>query len=221
MGGVLRCFSKGPGEKVPPKPERHKITESDKAKLDLKKRIREIKTRIKKLEERSADNRKTAILEAKAGNKRKGVMALKMKKMHDVEIEKAMNIQFTLESTIQKIEESEVNVNVYEVLKEGDRVLKDLDSKVSLPDLEDIYENQQERNEVQQEIADFMTSNVLNEGDFEDELNNLEEELEDLDEVQIQNKIDSEQLKAPVTPIEIEQKPAKVKNTNERQPVLA
>ena len=174
-----------------------KIKETDKAILDCRIRIREVKTRITKLEERSKENRRTAIQEAKAGDKRKAVMALKLKKMHDSEIEKAQNIQLTLVSTITKLEETQINVDVFEVLKESDQVIEELIAKVSMPKLEDIYDNMQERNDMQKEISDFMSAQVLNEDDFEEELDELDKELEGLDEIEFQNKIQGEELNAP------------------------
>ena len=46
-----------------------------------------------------------------------------------------------LQEMIQGIESAQADLNVFEALKEGDAVLKDLQQKVSIEDWEELYES--------------------------------------------------------------------------------
>ena len=217
MGSVFRCLqsedaseSKAPAKK---EKENSRITDQDRAILDLKRRVRDVKTYIVKLETKCSENKKLA-LKYKKTERNKAIMALKLKKMFDKEIEKANGMQFTLEKAVNDIEEAKLNVNVYEVLKEGDAVLQNISNKVSLADLEEIYENQQEREQAQEEISDFMKENVIQEEEFDAELEALDDilaglgekkEARGMDEVEAQREIDKledDDLSAPQHQIE-------------------
>ena len=73
---------------------------------------------------------------------------------------------------IQGIESAQADLQVFEALKEGDAVLKDLQQKVSIEDWEDLYESHQENMDVRQMEID-MFGDVLKDDDLAAELDDL------------------------------------------------
>jgi len=53
-------------------------------------------------------------------------MAIKLKKMYSANIDKANGMIIMIEKSIQNLEGAQINKNVYDVLKEGDTVLREL-----------------------------------------------------------------------------------------------
>ena len=80
-----------------------------------------------------------------------------------------------LQETIQGIESAQADLNVFNALKEGDAVLKDLQQKVSIADWEELYESHQENMDVRQMEID-MFGDVLKDDDLAAELEALEAE---------------------------------------------
>ena len=84
-------------------------------------------------------------------------------------------MQLKLQETIQAIESAAADLNVFEALKEGDAVLKDLQQKVSIADWEELYESHEENMQVRQMEID-MFGEALKDDDLAAELEALEAE---------------------------------------------
>ena len=102
------------------------MDETDKAILDLKGRIRKVKTYLTKLQKQEDEAVAKCKELVKEGKKDRALIHLKKKKFVGKEIEKAQGAQLMLEETIQNVESAAADVNVMQALKTGDKVLKDL-----------------------------------------------------------------------------------------------
>lgn len=71
-----------------------------------------------------------------------------------------------------------MDIEVMEALKQGDKVITDLQSKASLEDFEELYERHQEQKE-RMEMEQDLFGQVLNDEDLEDELAALDAEIAD------------------------------------------
>ena len=73
------------------------------------------------------------------------MLALRIKKLKLKELEKADGAMFMLQETISNIESAQMDVNVMQAMKQGEKVLSDLQKSAKLEDFENIYDNIQER----------------------------------------------------------------------------
>ena len=77
-----------------------------------------------------------------------------------------------LEETLQQVESAQADVNIHAALKTGDTVLKELQSKVSMDDWEELYESHQDQKaRYDKEVELF--GEVLNDEELENELDAL------------------------------------------------
>ena len=61
--------------------------------------------------------------------------------MKQAELEKTDGALFMLQEVVQNIETAQINVNVMEAMKQGDKVITELQSMVKLEELERIADN--------------------------------------------------------------------------------
>ena len=60
-----------------------------------------------------------------------------------------------LQETISNIESAQMDVNVMQAMKRGEKVLSDLQKSAKLEDFEEIYDNIQEREALKQQEIEF------------------------------------------------------------------
>ena len=84
----------------------------------------------------------------KAGQKERAIIHLKKKKFVEAEVTKCNGQTIKMQEMIQGIESAQADLEIYEALKEGDAVLKDLHQKVSIEDWEELYASHQENMDV-------------------------------------------------------------------------
>ncbi len=96
--------------------------------------------------------------------------------MKQAELEKTDGALFMLQEVVQNIESAQMNVNVVEALKKGDKVLTELQSLVKLEELERIADNMQEQREIQEQQMQLF-GQVLNEEELLEDLNKLEADM--------------------------------------------
>ena len=120
------------------------MNDQDKAILEVKGRLRKLKTYTDKLQ-LDIDKQKTRIQEfLKEKNKQRALIALKHRKFIEKELDKAFGAQSMLQQAISNIESAQMDVNVYEAMKKGDQVLSDLQKQASLENFEEIYDRIQD-----------------------------------------------------------------------------
>ena len=130
--------------------QKSRVNEQDKAVLEVKARLRKLKTYSDKLKI-DVDKQNAKIQEhLREKNKQRALIALKHRKFMEKELDKAYGAQSLLQQTISNIESAQMDVNVYEAMKKGDQVLSDLQKQASLEDFEEMYDRIQE-NEARKE----------------------------------------------------------------------
>ncbi|CDW81348.1 charged multivesicular body protein 6 [Stylonychia lemnae] len=184
MGGL--CIKQNNQTNDPPKqdrrslqykdPAKSRVNEQDKAILDIKARMKKLKTYTDKLELQVGQQKEKIQEFLKEKNKQRALIALKHKKFLDKQVEKSLGAQTLLQQTMQNIESAQMDVEVYEALKTGDQVISDLQKQASLEDFEELYEKHQE-NLDRQKMEQELFGQVLNDEDLEDELAALDVQI--------------------------------------------
>ncbi len=180
------------------RPQKSRIDSKDKAILDLKRRKRDCEAYIRKMELKIAESLAVAKKASKSKDMTRALFAVKLKKMYEKTKEKMQGAAVTLDKSISGIEQARMDVDVYQALKEGDAVLKEVRSKVTLQDFEEVYDNQQERNQVTEYLANSLGAE--DEHEYAEDLQKLEDKLNGVDEVQI--RLEGEDLRAPTGKLE-------------------
>ena len=159
-----------------------RITDNDKAIIDIKGRMRKLKTYEKKLaqQDQEATDKIKELL--KAGQKERALVHLRKKKFIEAEVNKMNGATIQLQQTLLSIESAAADLDIFTALKEGDAVLKDLHAKVSIQDWEELYESHQENMEVRQMEIDLFGAE-LQEEDLAAELDQLvaEDAMKDME----------------------------------------
>lgn len=155
---------------------RDRITDADKAILDVKGRLKQIKIYKDKIDIqlKQQDERIRELLRNK--QKQRAVIALKHKKFLEKEGEKAYGAQNMLQQTLQNIESAQMDVNVMEALKKGDKVITELREQAKMEDFEELYERHQDQMAVKEKEMELF-GQILDEDELEDELNKLEADV--------------------------------------------
>lgn len=84
----------------------------------------------------------------KDGRKDRALIHLKKKKFAEAEIAKANGAQLMLIETLNNIESAQADIEIMKALKEGDKVLKDLQKQTSIEDWEELYEGHKENMQI-------------------------------------------------------------------------
>ena len=129
--------------------------------------------RQKLLEKRISDEEEDAKRRVASGDKRGALMSLKRKKMLETELENLMNSRMTLEQQINSLEAAQMNQIAVAALAHGVNVHKQLNKQIDADRVDQLMEDLQEQQDLQNEIAQVMSSgNRI--GDDEDLMKELE-----------------------------------------------
>ena len=218
MGGL--CFSPSStviddNKRTEEKKEVSRVFNKDMAMLDLKRRRRDCEEYVKKMDLKIQEAKNAALVASKDKNKSKAIFAMKLKKMHEATKDKALGMLETLEKTAMNLEQASMDSDVFQALQKGDQVIKELRSQASLEGFQEIYDHLQEHSE----IAEFMTKEVVNEGEYAEELDKLQDQLDHVDEVKA--KLDSPELQPPTVELKHEEKVKEVVKEEKKELVLA
>lgn len=206
------------------KPAQSRLTEHDKAILDLKKQRDQCKKRLKVIEEQEIKLKNLAKQLMKEGKKQKALSCLKKSKLQTVTYEKVVNILNNVEEMTSNIETQQMNIKIAETLKTGSAALKDLQKLCSVEDVEKILDEAQEgidkQNEIDQAFANVAGADLaIDEDDLWSEfVNDLE--ANDLEKLEQAPEVPNNQLpEIPAT--ELDQNFADQLVEEEREAVLA
>ena len=207
MGGL---FSKCQKKKEVPN---SRVDNVDQMRIDLQSRKRQANDYLKRLTIKAEDAQKSAVAYMKAKNKSRALMALKLKKMYEANVEKANGMINILTKSMQDLDGAQINSDVYNVLKEGDNMIKEMQSKVKIEDLEQIKENTEEAMQMSNEISEFMSANKLDDANFLNELDNIES-------MQIIAEINSPEMAVPINKVNEPSKPVTLEAQPSEEKVL-
>jgi len=130
----------------------------------------------------------------KEGKKKQAVLALKKKKYQEQLLDKADTQLSNLQEMIDTVEFAQIEQKVIEGLKQGNEVLKEIHSQISLDEIDNLMLDTQEALEYQQQIEEALSSALTHED--EDAI------LAELDE------LSKETLKMPEVPSDALPEPA-------------
>jgi hypothetical protein len=120
--------------------------------------IETLDKRQKLLEKRISDEEEDAKKRVAAGDKRGALMSLKRKKMLETELENLMNSRMTLEQQINSLESAQMNQIAVAALAHGVNVHKQLNKQIDADKVDQLMEDLQEQQDLQNEIAQVMSS---------------------------------------------------------------
>lgn len=138
-------------------------------------------------------------------NRKAALAALKRKRMYDDQVNQMENTIFNLQTQKISIEGSTLNMEVFNVMKEGSEAMKHIHGQISIDDVDDIILDVQDQmdisNEIGRAISQTVSTDVFDEDELEKELMELANEDINLDNenINLNNKIKIEDKKMVYT----------------------
>ncbi|XP_023672702.1 charged multivesicular body protein 6 [Paramormyrops kingsleyae] len=142
---------------------RTRVTEQDKAVLQLKQQRDKLKQYQKKITLQLEKERLLARQLLKDGKKEKALLLLKKKRYQEQLLEKTENQIGNLERMVQDIEFAQIEMKVIEGLKIGNDCLKKMHEVMSIEEVERIMDETQDAIEYQREIDDMLAGSLTQE----------------------------------------------------------
>ncbi|RUS79313.1 hypothetical protein EGW08_012931 [Elysia chlorotica] len=140
-----------------------RVTEQDKAILQLKQQRDKLKQYQKKINTQLEGDRKVACALLKEGKKDKAKLMLRKKKFQESLLTKTDGQLENIERLVHDLEFTQVEQEVVRGLQVGNASLKKMHELLSLEDVERIMEETQEGIEKQQEINDLLSGGLTDE----------------------------------------------------------
>ncbi|XP_053562560.1 charged multivesicular body protein 6 [Bombina bombina] len=167
---------------------RSRVTEQDKAVLQLKQQRDKLKQYQKRITLQLQREREVAKQLLHDGKKEKAKLLLKKKRYQEQLLEKTDNQISNLEKMVEDIEFAQIELKVIEGLKVGNECLKKMHEVMSIEEVERILDETQEGIDYQRQIDELLSGNLTSEDE--------EAILEELE------AITQEDLQLPETPSE-------------------
>lgn len=164
------------GKKQPKKPAASKVTEQDKAVLQLKQQRDKLKQYQKKVVAQLERDREVARKLLQEGKKDKAKLMLRKKKFQESLLDKTDGQLDNLERLVHDLEFAQVEQEVVRGLEVGNAALKKMHQILSLEDVERIMDETRDGIEYQQEI-DALLAGGLSQQDEDDVMAELDEIL--------------------------------------------
>ncbi|XP_072311981.1 charged multivesicular body protein 6 [Eucyclogobius newberryi] len=188
------------------KKKRTRVTEQDKAVLQLKQQRDKLRQYQKRINLQLEKERTFAKQLLKDGKKEKALLLLKKKRYQEQLLDKTENQISNLEQMVQDLEFAQIEMKVLEGLKVGNDCLKKMHEVMSIEEVERIMDETQDAIEYQKQI-DEMLAGSLTQEDEDDILAELEAITQD--DVELP-EVPSEEL--PEVPADKEEKPEREKS---------
>ncbi|KAJ3645379.1 hypothetical protein Zmor_023045 [Zophobas morio] len=156
------------GKKKPPS----RITQQDKAVLQLKQQRDKLKQYQRRIELTLASHRELAKKLLEKGQKERAKLLLRKKRFQESILEKTDNQLDNLERLTHDIEFAQVELQVVNGLKQGNEALKKINEALNIEDIEKILDETREGVEKQEEINALLSGGLTEEDEaaVEDEL---------------------------------------------------
>ncbi|CAH8532082.1 unnamed protein product [Schistosoma turkestanicum] len=141
---------------------RSRITEQDKAVLNLKRQRDKLNQMTKKLDNQIENDLGLAKELVRQGKKERALLLLKKKKYLENLIHNTNNQLSNIEQLINDIEFAQIEVEVLNGLKCGNKALQDIQKVLSLDDAEQIMSEAHEAIEYQRDLNNIVSSGLSN-----------------------------------------------------------
>jgi len=195
-----------------------RVTQQDKAILQVKQTRDKIKQYQKKIEQNLEKERLLAKELLKNGKKDRALLLLRKKKYQEQILSRADGQLENLERMVHDLEFAQVEVKVVDGLKVGNTALKQLHALLSIDDIEKVMDETREGIEKQREIDEILTSTLATEEQIDE--SEIEAELDALVEADINEKVPeiSKDVLLPDVPKEspVEEEEEEKKRTKEK-----
>ncbi|XP_054834857.1 charged multivesicular body protein 6 [Eublepharis macularius] len=165
---------------------RSRVTEQDKAVLQLKQQRDKLKQYQKRISLQLERERTVALQLLKDGKKEKAKLLLKKKRYQEQLLDKTDNQISNLERMVQDIEFTQIEMKVIEGLRIGNECLNKMHQVMSIEEVERIMDETQEAVEYQRQIDEMLAGSIFTEEDEDAilaELDAITQEQIDLPEV--------------------------------------
>ncbi|KAG1676721.1 Charged multivesicular body protein 6 [Nymphon striatum] len=207
------------------KKKESRVTEQDKAILQLKQQRDKLKQYQKKIILNLEKEKEVARQLLKNGKKDKALLLLKKKKFQEQMLTKTDSQLDNLETMVHDIEFAQVEMKVLDGLKVGNEALKKMHDVLSVEDVEKIMDETQEGIAKQREIDELISGSFTEEDDAS-VLEELDKLIADsLPEVEKEEEEEEEEsVKLPDVPSEeplAEQQKKKTSKSNEEKVLVA
>ncbi|TCD69947.1 Vacuolar protein sorting-associated protein 20 [Steccherinum ochraceum] len=200
-----------------------KISQQDRAILDLKLQRDKVKQYQKKIQGVLDREHEIAKQHLAAGQKDRAVFALRKRKYQETLLAKTYDQLESLEKLVSTIEFSLVEVSVLHGLKQGNEVLKEIHKEMNIQDVEKLLDETAEARAYQREIDEMLANNLTAEDEdaVQAELQQLQKEM--LGDVEAEApKLPSVPTKKPVSAVpETDEIVTETSNDRERIPIPA
>ncbi|KAG7271197.1 hypothetical protein CRUP_003374 [Coryphaenoides rupestris] len=145
------------------KKKRSRVTEQDKAVLQLKQQRDKLRMYQKRTHLQLDKERLLAKQLLKDGKKEKALLLLKKKRYQDQLLDKTENQISNLERMVQDLEFAQIEIKVIEGLKVGNDCLKKMHEVMSIEEVERIMDETQDAIEYQQQIDEMLAGSLSQE----------------------------------------------------------
>ncbi|KAF0313097.1 Charged multivesicular body protein 6 [Amphibalanus amphitrite] len=145
------------------KKKESRITEQDKAILQLKKQRDQLKQYSKKIQLSLEKDRQMAKTLLHSGQKSRAKLLLKKKRFQEQLLTRTEGMLDNIEQMTHDLEFAQVEMKVLDGLKDGNAALKKMHDLVSIDEIERIMDETQEGIEKQKEIDDLLSGQLTSE----------------------------------------------------------
>ncbi|XP_022379292.1 charged multivesicular body protein 6 isoform X3 [Enhydra lutris kenyoni] len=140
-----------------------RVTEQDKAVLQLKQQRDKLKQYQKRITQQLEREREVARQLLRDGKKERAKLLLKKKRYREQLLDKTENQITSLETMVQSIEFTQIEMKVVEGLQIGNECLKKMHQVMSIEEVERILEETQEAVEYQRQIDELLAGSFTQE----------------------------------------------------------
>jgi len=201
--GILFGKKRKRGEDDQENKHQHKITDKDKAVLDLKRqkiKMKNYKSRINAMLEKEVKMAKQLIKQKK---KKKALLVLKKKKYLETLVVRTDKALLNVEKLVDSIEYASMQKQIFEAMKAGNECLQQINSEISVEEVEQLMEDTEEAIAYQDQVSNILAGSLSNEdvSDVNEELAQLEKEDAELRALELENQLPE----APATKKDVQQ----------------
>jgi len=204
------------------KKKKGRVTEHDKAVLDLKVQRDKLMQYQKRMKTVVEKEKETARQLLKEGKKDKALLVLKKKKRQEQLLAQSEAQLDNVSQMIDSVEFAQMEKDVFDKLKSGNEVLTALNKEMSIEKIDALMEETEEALAVQREIEEALSGHLTTEDDAE-----IEDELAALNDEQ-EEELAAQLPDAPKTKVEVdeeeeeeEEAPKKKVSNKKKEAVLA
>ncbi|KAK6638149.1 Charged multivesicular body protein 6-A [Polyplax serrata] len=169
--------------------KKSRVTEQDKAVLQLKQQRDKLKLYQKRIESNLGRDREIAKSLIQNGRKERALSLLRKKRFQEEQLNKLDKMLENIEKMTSDIEFKQVEMNVLDGLKAGNAALKKLHQLISVDEIERIMDETKDGIEKQQEIDELLHGALTSE-DEEAVLDELNALISGAEETEVINKLD-------------------------------